>query len=151
MQGYNCQAAIDGDNQIIVAVGISNQASDSPHFEPMVERIVANTGQLPNKLIADAGYCSTDNIESSEQRRLDAYVSTSRQEHGKRPRPSRGPAARDLHGRGRMDRKIRSKAGQAIYALRKPIVEPVFGQNKGHGGWIASCYEVWRRRTASGP
>jgi transposase len=134
MQGYNCQAAVDGDHQIIVAVGISNQASDSPHFEPMVERIVANTGQLPKKLIADAGYCSTDNIEASEQRRLDAYVSTSRQEHGKRPRPSRGPTPRDLDARGRMDRKIRSKAGQAIYALRKTIVEPVFGQIKGARG-----------------
>jgi len=30
-----------------------------------------------------------------------------------------------------MDRKIRSKTGQAIYALRKTIVEPVFGQIKG--------------------
>ena len=30
-----------------------------------------------------------------------------------------------------MDRKLRSKAGQAIYALRKTIVEPVFGQIKG--------------------
>jgi hypothetical protein len=134
IQGYNCQAAVDGDHQIIVAVGVSNQASDAPHLQPMVERIVANTGQLPEKLIADAGYCSTANIETSEQRGLDAYLSTSRQEHGKRPRPSRGPAPRDLDARGRMDRKLRSKAGQVIYALRKIIVEPVFGQIKGARG-----------------
>ena len=134
IQGYNCQAAVDGDHQIIVAVGVSNQASDQHHFVPMLERIVANTGQLPERLIADAGYCSTANIEASEERRLDAYVSTSRQEHGKRPRPSRGPAPRDLDARGRMDRKLRSKAGQAIYALRKTIVEPVFGQIKGARG-----------------
>jgi len=134
IQGYNCQAAVDGGHQIIVAVGVSNQASDAPHLEPMLERIMANTGQLPEKLIADAGYCSTDNIEASEKRGLDAYVSTSRQAHGKRPRPSRGPAPRDLDARGRMDRKIRSKAGQAIYALRKIIVEPVFGQIKGARG-----------------
>ncbi|MFQ6540391.1 MULTISPECIES: transposase, partial [Aphanothece] len=57
--------------------------------------------------------------------------STSRQQHGQRPRPSRGPAPRDLDARGRMDRKLRSQAGQAIYALRKTIVEPVFGQIKG--------------------
>jgi transposase len=118
IQGYNCQAAVDGDHQIIVAVGVSNQASDQHHFVPMLERIVANTGQLPANMIADAGYCSTSNIEASEQRGLDAYLSTSRQEHGKRPRPSRGPAPRDLDARGRMDRKLRSKAGQAIYALR---------------------------------
>ena len=134
IQGYNCQAAVDGDHQVIVAVGLSNQAGDAPHLLPMVERIVANTGQLPDKLIADAGYCSTDNIEDCEQRKLDAYVSTSRQEHGKRPQPSRGPAPRDLNARGRMDRKIRSKAGQAIYALRKTIVEPVFGQTKAARG-----------------
>jgi len=134
IQGYNCQAAVDGDHQIIVAVGVSNQASDAPHLEPMLERIVANTGQLPQKLIADAGYCSTANIEASEKRGLDAYYSTARQQHGKRPRPSRGPAPKDLDARGRMDRKLRSKAGQAIYALRKTIVEPVFGQIKGARG-----------------
>ena len=134
IQGYNCQAAVDGDHQIIVAVGVSNQASDQHHFIPMLERIVANTGQLPEKMIADAGYCSTANIEASEQRWLDSYLSTSRQEHGKRPRPSRGPAPRDLDARGRMERKLRSKAGQAIYALRKIIAEPVFGQIKGARG-----------------
>jgi hypothetical protein len=134
IQGYNCQAAVVGDHQIIVAVGVSNQASDQHHFVPMLERIVANTGQLPEKLIADAGYCSTANIETSEQRGLDSYLSTSRQEHGKRPRPSRGPAPRDLDARGRMERKLRSKAGQAIYALRKIIAEPVFGQIKGARG-----------------
>jgi transposase len=134
IQGYNCQAAVDGAHQIIVAVGVSNQASDQHHFVPMMERIVANTGQLPEKMIADAGYCSTANIEASEKRGLDAYVSTSRQEHGRRPRPSRGPAPRDLDARGRMDRKLRSKAGQAIYALRTIIAEPVVGQIKGARG-----------------
>lgn len=33
-----------------------------------------------------------------------------------------------------MDRKLRSKAGQATYALRKTIVELVFGQIKGTRG-----------------
>ena len=72
--------------------------------------------------------------ETRKQRKLDVYVSTSRQRHGKRPRPARGPTPRDLDSRGRMDRKIRSKAGQAIDALRKTIVEPVFGQNKAARG-----------------
>ena len=116
---------------MIVAIGVSNQASDAVHLLPMIERIEANTGQSPQRLIADAGYCSTANIEACEQRQLNAYISTSRQQHGQRPRPSRGPAPRDLDARGRMDRKLRSRAGQAVYALRKTIVEPVFGQTKG--------------------
>ncbi len=119
-----------------MAVGISRQASDAPQREPLVERIMVNTGRLPEKLIADAGHCSADNTKASEQRRLDAdaYVCTSRQEHGKRPRPSRGPAPRDLDARGWMDRKLRSKAGQAIDALRTLIAEPAFGQSNGARG-----------------
>jgi transposase len=134
IQGYNAQAAVDGDHQVIVAIGVSNQPSDAVHLLPMLERIEANTGQVPDALIADAGYCSTANLEACEEKGLQAYISTSRQQHGQRPRPSRGRAPRDLDARGRMDRKLRSKAGQTIYGLRKTIVEPVFGQIKGARG-----------------
>jgi transposase len=134
IQGYNCQAAVDGDHQVIVAIGVSNQPSDAVHLLPMLERIEVNTGQLPGALIADAGYGSTANLEACEERELEAYISTSRQQHGHRLRPSRGRAPGDLDARGRMDRKLRSVAGQAIYALRKTIVEPVFGQIKGARG-----------------
>ena len=134
IQGYNAQAAVDGDHEVIVAIGVSNQPSDAVHLLPMLERIHANTGQLPAALTADAGYCTTTNLEACEQRGIDAYVSTSRQQHGQRPRPSRGRPPKDLDARGRMERKLRSKAGQAIYALRKTVVEPVFGKIKGSRG-----------------
>jgi hypothetical protein len=134
IQGCNYQAAVDSDHQMIVAIGVSNQASDAVHLLPMLERIQANTGELPDALIADAGYCSSANLESCEAKGLNAYISTSRQQHGQRPRPSRGRAPRDLDARGRMQRKLRFKAGQAIYALRKTIVEPVFGHIKGARG-----------------
>jgi transposase len=134
MQGYNAQAAVDSDNQVIVAIGVSNQSSDAVHLLPMLDRTLANTGQLPDAFIADAGYCSTANLEACEDRGLNAYISTSRQQHGQRPRPSRGRPPKDLDARGRMERKLRSKAGQAIYAMRKTVVEPVFGQIKGARG-----------------
>ena len=134
MQVYNAQAAVDGDYQVIVAIGVSNQASDAVHLLPMLERIEVNAGLVPEALIADAGYCSTANLEACEDRGLNAYISTSRQQHGQRPRPSRGRPPADLDARGRMDRKLRSKAGQTVYALRKTIVEPVFGQIKGARG-----------------
>jgi transposase len=134
IQGYNAQAAVDGDHQVIVAIGVSNQSSDAVHLLPMLERIQANTGELPDALIADAGYCSTANLEACEEKGLNAYISTSRQQHGKQPRPSRGRPPKDLDARGRMERKLRSKAGQAVYAMRKTVVEPVFGQIKGARG-----------------
>ena len=134
MQGYNAQAAVDGDHQVIVAIGVSNQASDAVHLLPMLERIEANAVQSPAALIADAGYCSTANLKACEGRQLNAYISTSRKQNGQRPRPSRGKAPRGLDARARMDRRLRFNAGQAIYALRKTTVEPVFGQIKGARG-----------------
>ena len=47
MQGYNAQAAVDGCHQLIVAIGMSNQASDAVHLLPMLERIEANICQRP--------------------------------------------------------------------------------------------------------
>jgi hypothetical protein len=134
IQGYNCQAAVDGDYQVIVAIGVSNQPSDAVHLLPMLQRIQANPDLLPGALIADVGYCSTANLEACEVKGLDAYTSTNRQQHARRPRPSRGRPPKDLNARGRTDRKLRSKVGQAIYAARKTIVEPVFGQIKGARG-----------------
>ena len=134
IQGYNCQAAVDGDHQVVVAIGVSNQPSDAVHLQPMLGRIEANTGRLPTALITDGGYGSTAKLEACEQGGLDAHISLSRQQHGQRSRPSRGPAPRDLDSRGRMDRELRSKAGQAIYAMGKTIIEPVFGQTKATRG-----------------
>ena len=44
IQGYNCQLAVDSDHQVIVALGVSNQAPDVEHLAPMVQRIAATAG-----------------------------------------------------------------------------------------------------------
>ncbi len=119
---------------MIVVNGVSNQPSDAVHLLPMLERIQANIGRLPDAVITDADYCSTANLEACEEKGLEAYISTSRQEHGHRPRPSRSQAPRNLDARGRMDRRLRSKAKQVIHGLHKTDVEPVFGQIKGARG-----------------
>ena len=48
IQGYNGQLAVDRDHQVIVAVGVSNQAPDVEHLEPMVQRIATTAGALPD-------------------------------------------------------------------------------------------------------
>ena len=60
-QGYNCQVAVDGDCQVIVSVGVSNQPPDIRHLEPMFGRITACAGALPKVMTMDAGYWSEDN------------------------------------------------------------------------------------------
>jgi len=130
LQGYNCQAAVDGDHQVIVAMGVSNQPPDVEHLEPMLERTIANTGACPETFIADAGYWSEDNVSACEKRGADPHISTGRQKHGQPPPAICGPIPKGLDAKGRMARKLRKKEGREIYAMRKTIVEPVFGQTK---------------------
>ena len=130
LQGYNCQAVVDGDHQVIVAMGVSNQPPDVEHLVPMLERTIANTSQVPKTLIADAGYWSEDNAKACEDRGVDPHIATGRLPHGQPPPPIYGPIPKDLDAKGRMARKLRKKEGQKIYARRKTIVEPVFGQTK---------------------
>jgi transposase len=130
LQGYNCQAVVDGDNQVIVAMGVSNQPPDVEHLVPMLERTIANTSQLPKTFIADAGYWSEGNAATCEECGVDPHIATGRLPHGKPPPPIFGPIPKDLDAKGRMARKLRKKKGQKIYAKRKTIVEPVFGQTK---------------------
>jgi DDE family transposase len=51
----------------------------------------------------------------------------------------------------RMRRKLQTKAGAAVYATRKVIVEPVFGQIKQARGFRQVLLRGWRRCKASGP
>jgi hypothetical protein len=130
LQGYNCQLAVDSDHQVIVAVGVSNQSPDVEHLEPMLKRIGATAGALPDVMTADAGYWSEDNADLCADRGIDAYIATGRLPHGQPLPPKRGPMPKDADAKSRMARKLRSKAGSAIYAQRKAIVEPVNGQIK---------------------
>src|SRR5580692_2297 len=59
------------------------------------------------------------------------YIATGKQKHDEYRQPcSRGPLARNATRVDRMKRKLQTRAGRAIYATRKTIVEPVFGQIK---------------------
>ena len=130
IQGYNCQLAVDSDHQVIVALGVSNQAPDVEHLAPMLQRIAATAGALPAVMTADAGYWSEENAELCADQGIDAYIATGRLPHGQPPPPKRGPMPRDADAKSKMARKLRSKAGSRVYGQRKAIVEPVNGQIK---------------------
>jgi hypothetical protein len=51
---------------------VSNQPGDAVHLLPMIERIEAIIGQRPAALIADAGCCSTTNLEACGESGLEA-------------------------------------------------------------------------------
>ncbi len=90
IQGFNAQAAVDATAQIIVAELLSNQGSDSPQLVGLVEQITTNLAAAPEQVSADAGYCSEDNLEALERRKIDAHIATGRQKHGA-PAPQARP------------------------------------------------------------
>ena len=55
IQGFNAQAAVDSEAQVIVAHAVTNQPPDTEHFAPMLDRIAETCGRLPRDLSADAG------------------------------------------------------------------------------------------------
>ena len=130
IQGYNCQAVVDGDHQVILAVGVSNQPPDVEHLIPMLERTIANTGAIPKTFIADAGYWSEENAIACTTAQTDPHIATGRQKHGLPPPVTTGRIPNNLDLKERMARKLRTKKGREVYAKRKTIPEPVFGQIK---------------------
>jgi len=128
LQGYNCQIAVDGEHQIIVAEGVSNQAPDQEYLIPMLGRVKQNTGRQPGCLTADAGYMSEVGAAHCEKSEVDAYIAPSKQRHGKHGDEA---APRDESRVWlQMRAKLASEEGKRIYSRRKAIVEPVFGQIK---------------------
>jgi hypothetical protein len=130
LQGYNCQAVVDEDHQVIVGCAATNQAPDQQHFRPLVETTRGACGDYPKEVLADNGYWAESNVDYCVERGIEPYIATGRQKHGERTPPARGPPSADEDTKGRMTRKLRQKKGRETYARRKAIVEPPFGQIK---------------------
>jgi hypothetical protein len=70
---------------------------------------------------------------------IDAYIATGKQKHDEYRQPCpRGPLPQHATRVERMRRKLQTKAGRAVYAARKTIVEPVFGQTNRPAGFATS-------------
>jgi transposase len=130
IQGYNAQAAVDSDYQVVVATMVSNQAADSQHVESMTEKIEENNGRLPDEMSLDAGYYSNANVEYLKSKQIDMYMPPCRLKHREyrdaKPEPVTDASTR----REQMKSKVLTDEGRAKYGLRKITVEPVFGQIK---------------------
>ena len=115
---------------------VTQAGNDNDQVQPLAAAIEEQSGQLPAELLADAGYCSDSNLEYLEseaepEKQINAYVATGRQKHSEAPAECpRGPLPTGATRIDQMRRKLQTKAGKSVYARRKAIVEPVFGQIK---------------------
>ena len=133
VQAYNAQAAVDGTAQVIVAAAVTQEANDKQQLVPLLTQVEANCGALPTAASGDAGYFSEAAVTAEPLVGIDLYVAPDRQKHGDTPAPP--PTPDDGTVRSAMRAKLQTAAGHAVYALRKAIVEPVFGQIKAARGF----------------
>ena len=130
VQGYNCQAAVDEDHQIVVAQAVTNQPPDVEHLAPLVDQVRANLGRKPKQFLADSGYYSEANIAWLERRNIDPFIAVERSKEHRPKTTPRGRIPNGLTTKQRMARKLATRRGTAVYSKRKVIPEPVFGQIK---------------------
>jgi transposase len=131
VQAYNAQAAVDSHQQVIVACGLTQAATDVQQFVPTLEHVEANTGQRPAIVTADAGYFSEANLTAGILSGVAVYVPPDKHVQGRLARVGRASSV----VAETMRDKLRTATGQAIYAQRKQVVEPVFGQIKAVRGF----------------
>jgi transposase len=131
VQAYNTQIAVEPNFQFIVGQMVTPAANDKQQMAPLVEAIQEQSGQKPEEVLADSGYSSEENLKYLTKKRIEGFVATEKQKHDERRGPcKRGPLPKGSSRVERMQRKLETKVGAAVYALRKTIVEPVFGQIK---------------------
>lgn len=124
---------MDSDHQVIVAARATDLASDKQQAVAMVEQAIGNLGSAPKEVSADAGYYSAKAVAGLHSLGVDSFIVPDQTRYGRIPSPApRGRVLAHLSARDRMRRKLRTQRGRQRYAIRKEMVEPVFGQIR-HG------------------
>ena len=81
-------------------------------------------------MLADAGYYSDENVKLCEDEKITPYISFGKEQHNQ-PLEDRFREPQELPEDAtdieKMKHRLQTKEGKAIYALRKSMVEPVFG------------------------
>jgi len=136
VQAYNAQVAVESTLQLIVAQAVTQQGNDKQQLMPMLAAVQQQSGQKPEEVLADTGYASEKSLQAVAGTGVDAYIATGKQKHNELAPPCpRGPVPKTATRTERMRRKLQTKLGRAVYARRKTIVEPVFGQIKQRQGF----------------
>jgi len=131
LQAYNAQVAVDSAHQVIVACEVSDETTDRGQAVPMTREVEANVGRLPEQVSADAGFFSTKAVRELMATGVEPFIPPDKVRHGvSLPPAPRGRIPKSLPVIERMRRKLRTRRGKKLYALRMETVEPVLGQIK---------------------
>ena len=130
--GYTGTLAVSEDH-LIVGQCVTQETNDNGLLLPMVDQVEQRCGSKVQRVSADSGFFSVENLQALEERHIDGYVPDSNlARYLNRGGPLRTRASDPAHHR--MRRKLRDPAGRATYTKRKAIIEPVYGVLKEQRG-----------------
>ena len=130
MQAYNAQASVEHDSRLIIHQHVTQNVNDKKEVLPTLKWFKNNPDLMPNSMLADAGYYSDENVKLCEDEKITPYISFGKEQHNQ-PLEDRFREPQELPEDAtdieKMKHRLQTKEGKAIYALRKSMVEPVFG------------------------
>jgi transposase len=134
--GYNAQFATDTATGIVVGVDVTGAGTDGEQMPPMLDRLEARYGRVPDEVLVDGGFASLGAIDAAERRDCKVYAPIKDEE--KQKEAGKDPYARKAHDtphtaawRERMGRE----ASRAIYRLRARTAEWVNAMCRNRGLW----------------
>jgi transposase len=74
--GYNGQAVVDHDSDLIVAADVTTEQNDLAQLVTMTEKVVETAGRHADNTVADAGYFAGAELDKAEKRRLPVLVAS---------------------------------------------------------------------------
>jgi transposase len=120
----NVQFANDGDAQMVIAVQVTSQGSDSGLMAPMHDKIKRDYSQTPGKYLVDGGFTHREDVTQLEAAGTQVYAPLYQEEkqleQGKNPYAGKpGDSAEMAAFRVRMG----TQEGKDIYKRRSAIAE----------------------------
>jgi transposase len=73
--GYNAQAVVDHDSDLIVACDVVADQNDLIQLLPMLEQVHETLGRVAQDNVADTGYANGDQLKDAEARGMNVLVS----------------------------------------------------------------------------
>jgi transposase len=135
--GYTAEIAVSEDH-LIVAQRVTQNASDNASLLPLVDEASRQCRGKPQRVSADTGFFSLQNLHGLREREIDGYVPDANLSYELKGKGRAQGIGRSKHLRDpahrQMRQKLRDPAGRKVYAQRKAIVEPVFGVLKQQRG-----------------
>jgi transposase len=155
----NAQVSVDGEFQMIVACYVTEAVNDKEQAVLLAEATRENLEQagveLPKEASGaakkipatlDSGYYSEQAAAGMAERGFDPHMATGRQKHNQgQVLATSEPLPEGATAKEKMQAKLRTPAGQKLYAQRKTIVEPVFGQIKAARGFRRFSFRGLRK------